>query len=209
LLIQKAKKENRLNHSLFCKKEVDLSKSEPQPYKLILKTELKSKAKLFRLIPLKSFVSGERFECSWLFRNVSNERFPGTASRRVPIEIICPSGQIVNTSFLIPPLGENEIWATPKLASEALCEGFGLIFIRWRTPFVEDRKGKQRGVLFYRSKHSLKQNDNIRISESISSIKAKSREEIYEFWAMIISAIGLGIIALEKVFSFISQLITS
>lgn len=189
------------------KKEVDLSK--PKPYKLIVKTKLKSGAKLLGLIPIKSFVSGEHLMCSFQFKNVSNERFPGTGLRRVPIEIRWPSRQVVKISFLVPPMDENETCTTPTLLTEALCEGFGLIFIPWRTPDIEDKKGIKRRVLFYRSKDGLRHNDNIGVTQSISSIRAKPREEIYEFWAMIISAAGLAIIALEKILFFLNWLITN
>jgi len=145
--------------------------------------------------------------CSFQFENVSDERFPGTGSSRVPIEIRWPSSQAVKIGLLIPPIDKNETWATRTVLTEALCEGFGLISIPWQTPHIKDNKGMKRRVLFYISKHRLRRNDNIGIAESIATIKAKSGEEIYEFWAMIISAAGLAIIALEKIWSFLNWLI--
>ena len=45
--------------------------------------------------------------------------------------------------------------------------------------------------------------DRIDIASSVSSIKSKTWEEIYEFWALIVASISLAIIALEKLVSLI------
>jgi len=51
------------------------SLSSPESYRLIVKIFLKSKAKLFRLIPLKSVISGEPYEISFHIQNISEGIF--------------------------------------------------------------------------------------------------------------------------------------
>lgn len=171
--------------------------SKPEPYKLTINVSLKSKAKLFKFFPMKSIISGQYFDIAVRLQNIGNETFPGADFH---FEIVWPSQQMVKHRFPIPKLEVNEIYDSPKFKTEALCDGFGLIFLRGRrSPIVKDGQGNLREIQFYEGKRT---EDLMNIRVSVASINSKRSEEIYEFWAMTISAISLLIIAIEKIFSF-------
>lgn len=170
--------------------------AELKPHKLIVKTSFKSRAKLFRLIPVKSFIIGETFELSFQFKNVNDKTFPGGV---FSYEIRWPSQQAVQAFFSIPPLPTGESFESSRFKSEALCEGFGLVFVRGNF-FVTDKGGK-REVEFYTDELAVPLADKVRRGTSIASIKAKAWEEIYEHWALVIAMFSLLIIALEKLFA--------
>ncbi len=174
--------------------------SKPQPYKLIVTIIVKSKAKLFGFFPIKSVISGEFFEIHFQFENISEETFPGTDFL---YSIEWPSVQSVRGSFPIGPLKKNQFHGSPPITTHALCEGFGLIFIKGPLT-VKDKQARTRQIEYYSGKRV---EDHIDIRSSSASVIAKSWEEVYEFWAMIISATALMIIALEKIFSFLNWLI--
>jgi len=122
--------------------------SRMESYKLVVKTFLKSKARLFRFLPMKSFVAGEFFEISFRLENMSQEAFPGAD---FSYKIDWPSGQRVNNLFPIPPLKRNETYNSPPFTTQALCDGFGLIFITGPLS-IKDEQGKTREVTFYSGK---------------------------------------------------------
>jgi hypothetical protein len=163
-----------------------------------VRTFSKSRARLFRLIPVKSFIIGETFQLSFQFKNIGDEAFPGGV---FSYEIRWPSQQAVQALFSIPPLPAGESSQSPQFISEALCEGFGLVFMR-RGSF-ETEKGGMREVEFYRDE--LLANKVFR-DTSIAAIKTKTWEEIYEHWALVISMSSLFIIALEKLFALWNRL---
>lgn len=176
--------------------------SKPEAYKLTIKAIVKSKAKLFKFIPLKSIVAGEIFKISFQFQNISDETFPGVSFN---YQIFWPSEQFTTDDFEIPALKKNESYNSPTIETEAFCEGFALIFANKKHELmVKDEQGRMRLVKLYKGKH---EDDYLRPQYSIASAKAKRSEEIYEFWAMIISAIGLLIIALEKIVGFFDWLL--
>jgi len=170
-----------------------------ESYKLVVKTSLKSKARLLRFLPTKSFVAGEPFEISFEIQNISGEDFPGAD---FSYKIVWPSEQEVRDHFPIPPLKMNEIYNSPAITTEALCNGFGLIFITGPQS-MKNEQCKVRNVTFYSGKRV---EDYVDVSSSISSVKAKSWEEIYEFWALMISAASLLVIAFEKIISLLNLL---
>jgi hypothetical protein len=170
--------------------------TKESPYKLIVKASLKSKAKFLKLFPIKSFIAGEPFELSFEIQNISEEGFPGAD---FSFKIVWPSGQVFFDGFPIPPLKKTEVYKSPAITTEALCNGFGLISIT--APLsIKDEQGKTRNITYYSGERV---EDYIDIQSSISSVRAKTWEEIYEFWALMISAASLLIIALEKIISFI------
>ena len=173
--------------------------TSPQPYKLMIKTLVKSKARYLKFIPTKSFVEGEKYEISFKLENIGKEVFPGT---ELYFRITWPSQQEVRHHFPIPPMKRNETYDTPKFLTDALSEGYGLIFISMHG--IHDEQGKIRQVEFYSAKRVENYMD---VRASISSIKSKTWEEIYEFGALIVATISLAIIALEKLWIFLSSII--
>jgi len=147
--------------------------SSSKPYRLIVKVLSKSKAKLFRLIPLKSIISGEPFEVSFHFQNISEETFPGADFN---YDIVWPSQQYNTETIKVPLLKKNGSYNTPSATINALSDGFGLVYIR-KSPMhegfyvIKDEKGGLRNVHFYRGKRV---EDYIKKGFSVSSIKAKT-----------------------------------
>jgi len=174
--------------------------SELENYRLSVKVFLKSNAKLFKLIPLKSVISGEPYKLSFLFKNLAEETFPRSALK---YNILWPTDQFDDGTIEVPPLKKNDSYNSPWFTYDALSDGFGLVFIRESPQHeglyrVKDEEGRTRKIQFYRGKHPA---DIIRASSSIEGIKAKTWEEIYEHWALIFAMFSLAIIALEKLFS--------
>ena len=173
--------------------------SAPQPYKLMIKTLTKSKSRFLKFIPMKSFVEGEPYEISFNLENIGEEVFPGGV---LDFKITSPSKQEVRHHFPIPPLSRNESYPTSKYLTDALSDGYGLVYISMED--VHREQGKVRQVEFYSGKRV---EDRIYIQASISTIKSRSWEEIYEFWALIVATISLAIIALDKMIAMLIEAI--
>ncbi len=171
--------------------------SNTKPYRLIIKSITESKAKFLRAFPMKkkSFVEGEKLDIFFELENMSEENFPGGM---LYFYINWTSQQQVRHSFPILPLKPNQTWVTEKFETAALSQGFALIYISM--PSIHDEHGQPHDVEFYSGRRL---ENYIDIRASIASIKVKTWEEIYEFWALIISALSLLIIALDKLYSFL------
>lgn len=176
--------------------------NKSKPYNLIIKPFIESKAKFLRIFPMrkKSFVEGEKLEISFELENMSDKDFLGGM---LYLRINWPSQQQVRESFSILPLKpkqrvRTQFWPTKKFETVALSKGFALIYIDM--PFTYDEQGKPHPVEFYSGRRV---ENYIDTRASIASIKVKSWEEIYEFWALIISAFSLLIIALDKIYWFL------
>lgn len=178
---------------------------KPQPYKLMIDTLTKSKAKFLKFIPMKSFVEGEKYEISFELENIGEEVFPGGI---LYFKIGWPSQQVVRGHFMIPRLRRNKNYGTPKFLTDVLSDGYGLVSIKMYN--VEDEQGKSWQVELYRKRikpYGERVQDRIDTSASVHSIRGKSWEEIYEFWALIAAAISLAIIALEKIYDYVLNLL--
>lgn len=178
----------------YQKEDERMSKS--QPYKLMIKTYTSSKAKFLKVIPMKSFVEGEKYEIYFRLENIGEEVFPGGD---LHFRIAWPSQQFDEKIFPIPPLKVKETYDTPKFLGDALSDGYALVHI-FKMLNVKDKQSRSHLVEFYSGKRI---EDRILLKESISSLKAKTWEESYEFWALIVATLSLGIIALEKVYPFL------
>lgn len=164
---------------------------DPVAPSLIIKTITKSKAK-FWFFQIKTYILGEKYEISFELKNIKNE-FTGGELR---FRIAWPNGQQVVEHFPIPPLKKDEIYSTPVFETESLSEGYGLVFINM------EMQGKK--VQFF---SGPRVENWIDTRSSVHSIKAKTWEEIYEFWALIIASIALFIIVIEKLFSLLDWII--
>lgn len=167
-----------------------------KPINLMIKTFIKSKARFLRFIPIKSFVEGTKYEISFRLENIGEEVFPGADLK---FRIRWRSQQYDEEVFPIYPLKRNESYDTPKFLTDAYSDGYGLVFIL-DMPYIKDEKGESHKVEFYSGKRV---EDYINIKDSIASIKSKSWEEIYEFWALIVASASLAIIALEKIWGLL------
>jgi hypothetical protein len=147
-----------------------------------------SKAKLLKFFHTKSFYAHRPLEISFLFENVGEERFPGGI---FSWHIDWPSGQSVHEDCEIPALERNEKRSSKPYQTDALSEGFGLIFIA-KLPSVSNGFAiLQAGTKEYKRPEDL--------VDSIGSVLAKRSQETYTFYGLLISAIGLSISALDKV----------
>ena len=176
----------------------------PQPYKLMIKSITESNAKLLKFFPMKSFVEREDYDISFQITNIGEQDFP---RGHFFFDISWPSDRVVRRSFPIKPLAVNETCNTDKFTTGALFSGYGLILIATigGTPIFYPHYGKVLQVDFYTRK---KPEDKIDPSVAFDHVKAKTWEEIYEFWALIVATIGLGIIALEKIVILLTKLTT-
>ena len=147
-----------------------------------------SKARLLKFIPTKTFLAQQRLEISFLFENIGEEPFPGCV---FSWHISWPNGQSVYASCDVPALQKNEKYSSEPYLTDALSEGFGLIFIT-NLPKVTN------GFVMFqiRNREYRRQGD---LEESIGHVLAKRSQEFYTFYGLIISAIGLLITALDKI----------
>jgi len=182
-----------------------LGLKEQKPYKLIVKISLKSKAKLFKSIPLKSVVKGEPYELTFYFQNIAEETFPGA---NFNFDIQWPTDQFDSGTIKVPLLEKNGSYNSPSATFTALSDNSALVFIRVSHHHegeyhIKNEKNELRTVQFYKGKRV---EDRIKSNRSISLINSKTSEEIYEFWALVIAMFSLFIIALEKLVSIWSWL---
>jgi len=172
----------------------ELPEQPEQPNKLLIKTIVKSKAKFFRVITLKSFIAGEPYEISFKFENIGGKYIP-SSSFSFSIRF---NQQIVWQTLVIPTLKKNEVYVSEPFNTDALSEGYDFVNIEI-IGFIDYVPVDGMPINIYTEKNQIKP---YTLPASIYPIKVKSWEEIYEFWAMIISAISLFIIAIEKINSF-------
>ena len=156
-------------------------------YRLRVETSGKSKAKLLKFIPSKSFYAHQPLEISFLFENVGEETFPGGI---FSWHIDWPSGQSVHDNCDIPALERNEKKSCKPYQTDALSEGFGLIFITNLPQAANGFVTLQAGNKEYRRYEDL--------ADSIGFVLAKRTQETYTFYGLIISAIGLFITASDR-----------
>ena len=140
---------------------------------------------------MKSFVQGEKYEISFKLENIGKEVFPGG---ELYFKITWPSQQEVRHHFPIASLRRNETHDTPKFLTDVLSDGYGLIYVSM--PYVKDEQGNFCQIDFYSGKRV---EDRFGIGRSISSVKSRTWEEIYEFWALIVAVISLAVIAIDIV----------
>lgn len=165
-----------------------------KPYRLMIKTLAKSKARFLKFIPIESFVEGEKFEVVFRVKNIGEEDFPKGVLRA---RIEWPSQQRTAFHGSIGPLKRNgPPQMVAKVLVDALSNGYGLIFI----DKYEDLQGKSHVVEYY-------DENRVKYQHAISYIKFKTWEEIYGFQALIIAAISLAIIAIEKISTWLTSLI--
>jgi len=160
-------------------------------YEIALKAASKSRAKILGL-PVKSYIEGKNYVVSFQLTNIGNNIFPGG---RLSVSITWPNGQFVVQNYLIPPLDPNSMHTTSDIETGAMSRGYALFIGQI---IANDQKPV--------TVHSPPGRP-IKPPMSFYSIIAKSPEEIYEFWGMMIAAISLISLALEKVIFLINWLI--
>lgn len=183
--------------------------ASPQPYKLMIEALTESKAKFLKVIPTNSFVEREKYEISFKLKNLGEDDFP---KGKLRIRIEWPSQQNVKLGIPVDHwLKKNELYQTKVVLTDVMSEGYALIYVDGYDAHVSPAEAHARNIQqdklpnieFYSDEEAKS-----RILESsFSSIKCKTPEKIYEFWALIIATISLAIIALEKFFAFLANIL--
>jgi hypothetical protein len=161
-------------------------------YQLCVEPISVSKAKLLKFFNTKSFYAHRPLEISFRFENIGEEPFPGCI---FSWHIAWPSGQAVYASCEVPALQRGENRQSKPYRTDALSEGFGLIFL---TNFPSVPNGST--VLHVGNREYRKRED---IIESFGSVLAKRTQELYTFYGLMISAIGLLVTALDKIIALV------
>ena len=171
-----------------------LNTTIPDSYRLSIEVNKKSLAKILKIFSTKTIISGNKFELTFKIRNLCKDVFPGGELFYDIHWTAC--NQTVRGSFVITPLASGNTFESDKITTDALCAGFGLILLnrqqRWT---VKDK------LVYFHTKEAP--DEPVSPEAAVDSIDSRAAEELYQFWAMIISAISLGIIALEKAIQFL------
>lgn len=162
-------------------------------YKLVLKVDVKSMAKVLGL-NLKSYLVGHNFKVIYNLKNEGDQTFPGGYMR---IQILWPNGQIEQTSYSIPKITPTETkQAIDSRTNEpfsiwgVLSRGFALFFLGGAT-LVNNQ-----ALILYGSPDI---EHGIRGDSSFFSILGKEPEELYQLWALIFAIASLLILVSDKV----------
>jgi hypothetical protein len=141
-----------------------------------------SHAKIFRK-RIKSYIVREPFSVSIKFRNLANKIFPGGY---LTLLIAWPNGQGVSYDVSIPSIQPNEEKLVDLGETEALANGFGLIFCKtWKASDGQP-------IRVFDAQRRL-----VDPKIAIYSIPVKTWEEIYSFWALIITVASLVIVVID------------
>jgi len=165
-----------------------------EKYELLIEAQTKSKAKILG-IPVKSFVEGQEYTQSFLLTNLGKEPYPGG---KLFIKTGWASQQNVDSEYEIPEILPKESYRTLERVARVLSSGYGLIAVVDIGP--EDAESVE---LFKNAEKPI----FLEFNEAFHLVPGKAHEEIYEFWAMIIAAFSLLIIALEKIVEFVQWLL--
>lgn len=170
-----------------------------EKYELLIEAQTESKAKILG-IPAKSFVEGQKYTQTFLLTNLGKEPYPGG---KLFIRTGWPSQQNVDSEYEIPEILPKESYRTLERVARVLSGGYGLIAVSDIGP--EDAESVE---LFRNAEKPI----FLDFDEAFHLVSGKAHEEIYEFWAMLIAASSLLIIALEKIvqlFLWISSILPS
>lgn len=160
-------------------------------HKLRVEVITQSEARFLRVKRLKSIVVGEPYKIGFSVTNIGDGDFPGGEAI---IAIRWGVNQVVNGAFSIPQMKRDEVIIHDPITTHALTEGFGLVFFN-----VKSSDGANVKVVDPQESPRSQ-------TGSIATIRTQTWEEIYTFWALIVSAAGLTIIAAEKVVQLIAFL---
>lgn len=149
---------------------------------------------------VKSFVEGEKYSIRFKFRNLGTRDFLGGNAL---MHVVWPVGTDVRWFMGIPPLepsksGYADIhWFARRATvavSEAICSGFGLILCHEINS--DDKRQVDLADFDGAAQFNVGQG-----AESIDSIRVTTWNEFTTRYGLVISAVGLLILALEKVFA--------
>lgn len=136
-------------------------------------------------LPVKSFIVGERFDAVYILTNDDKKAFPGG---HLSALIRWPVGESRSLKMDIPRLEPGETCKLKDSGIPVLSQGY--------TTFKFSASSIEDGAIVITSKDS---GVGLFPYPVWHFIVGRTREEIYQYWALLVSAIGLSIIAIEKI----------
>lgn len=167
---------------------------KPKTYGLDVKPIIESKARLLRFFKTKEFFAGRKFEVSFQLENTGSETIPASTLK---IRIDWPSGQHVKIAVPVPTLEGKKKWTSEPQETDALCEGFGLLYMH-PSHIV--------GGTFVSVSVNGERLDSQMPEVCVATINARRAQEVYALWGLVVSAFGLFVVALDKIVTFIRWL---
>lgn len=154
---------------------------------LLIHAKIKSEAKIMGM-PVKALLEGETYRVAFLIVNLGKDSFPGG---NLTVIVEWPTTQVERFATDIPEIPPNKSRQTEEMRGIVMSRGFGLF-----SAYVSSSDSKPVRI-FKNPKKPVGVE-----GESFQQVKGKTHEEIYEFWGMMVAAISLFIIALEKIVQF-------
>jgi hypothetical protein len=129
---------------------------------------------------LKSIIVGEPYKIAFLITSIGDGAFPGGEAI---ILIRWGINQGVNIVFSLPQMERDKVVMHDPITTHALTEGFGLVFF--------NVKSSDGAIVKIVDPQETPRSQ----TGSIATIRTQTWEEIYTFWALIVSTAGLVIVA--------------
>lgn len=153
---------------------------------------------LYRHRKQEAYLTGESFEVGYSLRNTGTENFPGG---RLIIDIKWPNGIPESIQFPISQLSPNETVNIPSKEWGILDVGHALFSARMFLPEVPMHATQPRKYRIISVAPLFNEDGNeILLNTAFFSIYSQTKDEYYQYWAMITSAIALFLIVLKDVF---------
>jgi len=175
-------------------KETNMKETESFDFLIQARTE--SRARVLG-IPVKSFLEGQKYRYSFSVTNISEKPFPGG---KLKITVIWPTQQQNEFSFELPEILPKTTFQTEEKESGVMSRGYGLFFV-----LITSSQPQEFRLCTGDPKNPIAITPYIPIANrgtSFHILFGKANEEIYEFWGMILAAMGLFIIALKEIVQF-------
>lgn len=172
-----------------------------------------SKAKLLLVTRKNIYIRGERFRIDFTIANVTEKEFPGG---RFGAEVRFPTQQVTEVSFNVPRLAPRDAVVVREVEDvEAYAEGTALVYADYMTmsPQIADSIHPDHApvtVEFVTDNRQVGTSVGgavIGTRSAIHSIHIELRRDYYTYYAFLIAAVSLSILAVDRVLSLLYRLI--
>ena len=147
---------------------------------------------------MKSFLEGRKYKLSFSVTNLGEKTFPGG---ELKVTVLWSTQQQNEFPFELPEILPKETYQTEERESDVMSRGYGLFFARvFGSPHQKEFRlctGDPEKPIAFKEYIPMANRGT-----SFHFLYGQSNEEIYEFWGMMLAAISLFIIALEKIVQF-------
>lgn len=162
-------------------------------YHINLEVDVKSSARILGL-PVRSFVVGERFDAVYILTNKDEKAFLGG---HLSALIRWPVGESRSLKIDIPRLEPGETCKLKDCGIPVLSQGYTTF--QFSASSIEDK------AIVITSKYS---GVGLFPHPTWHFIVGKTREEIYQYWALLVAAASLLIIAIKEIWLALQFLIS-